>query len=308
MVLSLPVYLPLFFSILIFAIGSLKIGKIEEILPLFISMVLVFFFIVSNPNKQVFDMVWISMMLAVLSCVLLSGWLKALSLIEKNELLITLGFTILLVSLSLSIGQFVYAGFNNLAQTNALLGVITSILLLVIAGISTFYFFGKKTMANHLFLSVMFLLLMFQTTAITRIHDFGGNSALEPIFPGEKPDVDTVFAQLESFSYTKEFVEESPAIATVSINNPAIIWGLRDYQVDQFPSHLNPITGYEFLITENEDIETNEPYLGLEFNMDSFPAWTTKPLEHLTTYDFWSWVFTRDAKMIKKSAVVWMKK
>ena len=307
MVVSLPIYLPLFFTILFTSIRKIDVRRLGGFSPFIISFIFVFIFAVVNPDKEVFDLVWMSIPVLIFSTLALEERMENNAAVSRRDMLISLGFLIFLFSLSLSLGQFVYAGFLNLSQTNAFLGIITSILLLAILGIFAVYFFGKKILKAPFVHSLLIIFLIFQTSMVSRTIGLGSTSALEPVFPGKKTDAGFVLTQLTRKSYTKEFVEEVPTIASISLDNPALQWTLNDLSVEQFPSHLNPVEEYEFVITPKEDVETIEPYRGQEFIIDNYPAWTNQPMRSLSTYDYWSWIFTRDAEMITETAILWMR-
>jgi len=300
-------YLPFFIvQFLYWLINLLNKGKRpENILILWIIIALLF--IIINPYHKLFDLLWISGPMLLYSSLITPINIQRRNFNNTSDLIKTLYFMILLIALSMNFSSFIYQGYTGLSQLQTLISIIA--ILIVIA--SSVIFLTYKYNMKHSFLCLMnatfILLFVVQVGFSFRASGLSSSRYSEVLWVGDILDKQIIQKQIESKKQTREYTSDGIKIGLLELQEPDILWELRNHDVNLYRKILKPNEKFDILISQTDFVEgAAEKYYGQEFIVDAFPKWSIEPIKSLWFYDYWSWLIFRRSQMHKSFNYIWV--
>lgn len=288
-------YLP-FFIFTIFLSSSNSTERIRNALPFWIAVFFLLLFIMVNPGHQYYDLVWISIPMAVLSAEI--NEFKDL-LYSKNQplsiILFCIGVTSLLINIAALINSIQAGAFYT-----DVLATIGFILLLISAGVIFLGYLFSYCFAWKIFrTSLLVVFLIIQIGISFRSLAVGNKPERELVWNGYFQDKEIIIPLYNEIK--KNFLGTSGS-ATIEIEetaNPALLWYLAGEKIRYgYAAYLGDSN---FVFSGSTGfLENRKDFFQQEFVMESYPKWTWHPVRSFLSADFWSWFFWRDGQLSRQ--------
>jgi hypothetical protein len=151
------------------------------------------------------------------------------------------------------------------------------------------------------------LLFVVQVGFSFRASGLSSSRYSEVLWVGDILDKQIIQKQIESKKQTREYTSDGIKIGLLELQEPDILWELRNHDVNLYRKILKPNEKFDILISQTDFVEgTAEKYYGQEFIVDAFPKWSIEPIKSLWFYDYWSWLIFRRSQMHKSFNYIWV--
>lgn len=284
-------YAPLF--VVLFLAYVIRFRIREKKVVIILGSLVIFFvaWLALMPQKMYFDLVWLSLLMIVGSALCLNNihfeTRKASDLGKFSVVLV------LIASVFVSFMQFIYQGQQGLLQTNALLNILTLILMVGFI-FAAFLSFGQGRHFLSMFgISLLIILLIMQVSFSLRASGFSREIHSELLWSGSIMDSELFKNIVDDRANMKQFVDEKIMIGAEKGVSPQISWELRDFAISYIDEGLSGPIPFKMVFTRLPEIDFRGDYIGQTIIVDGLPKWVESPMSSLFDYDYWSWLFFR---------------
>jgi len=213
----------------------------------------------------------------------------------------------MLIALSINISSYLYQGYTGLSQFQTLISMITIMILITAFVIFLTYQYNIKHSFISLINAALILLFVVQVGFSFRANGLSGSQYSEILWAGDIFDKEIIQTQIESKKQTREFANDGIRIGLINLQDPGILWELRNYDVNSYKNFPKSNDKFDILISQTDFLNgTLEKYFGQEFIVNAFPKWTLEPIKSLWLYDYWSWLIFRKSPMQKSFNYIWV--
>ena len=284
-------YAPLFVLLFLAYVVRFRIREKKVVIILGSLVVFSIAWLALMPQKMYFDLVWLSMPMIVGSALYLNNihfeTRKASDLGKFSVVLV------LIASVFVSLMQFIYQGQQGLLQTNALLNILTLVLLVGFA-FAAFLSFGEgRHFLRMSRVSLLVILLIVQVSFSLRASGFSREIHAELLWSGSIMDSQLFNNIVDGRANMKQFVDAKIMIGVEKGVSPQISWELRDFAISYIDEALYGPIPFRMVFTRLPEIDFRGDYIGQTIIVDRLPKWVESPMSSLLDYDYWSWLFFR---------------
>jgi hypothetical protein len=265
-------------------------------------VLIAFVIVMVYPAHRVTDLVWISIPLWVAAAGEIKSWVHRPENHPTVSYIFAIACSVLLIFCGLKITNLLVYEPGTADSQLAVAGIALTLLMLAVAAFLIGWGWSWKASWFGLGVGLLLVLTIYSIGMARRAAGLGGRQDTNILNPVPIPLENNLLKKtIDDLSLLSKGQIGESAISVYQLDDPALVWALRDYPKTRFLSSMAKGESPELLIADvNASLQLGDSYRGQDFVRSAFVPWSL-----MTGKEWLNWIIFGDAPLQKQFLILW---